>query len=108
MIPSIEDLEGTWVSRDFPMYNYEDDFEFTFHVGRYATLYFSNGGENRTIAEGAYEVEDMGEENFNIIIDGRAMQLPRTILNARLYIRREPSAFVMLVPDNGVRYFQKL
>lgn len=37
MIPTIEDLQGTWVSRDFPMYNYEDGREFIFHFGRYAT-----------------------------------------------------------------------
>lgn len=107
MIPTIDELKGTWVSRNFPMYNYKDDLEFTFHFGKYATLYFSNGG-NQTFAEGIYEVEDIGEENFNIVVDGRFMNLYKTILNAKLYIKQVPHCFVMLVPHYGFRYFQKL
>jgi len=108
MIPTIEDLQGTWVSRDSPNYTYNDTLQFTFHFSKYATLYFSNGGGNRTIAEGTYEVENMGEENFNIIVDGRFMELQRTIFNAKLYIKQVPYCFVMLVPENGPRYFEKL
>jgi hypothetical protein len=90
------------------MYQFDDKLEFTFHFGRYATLYFSNGGNNRVIAEGTLEIEDMSEENFNLIVDGRFIELFRTTLNARMFIRQVPSAFVMLVPDHGWRYFQKL
>lgn len=106
MIPTIKDLQGTWISKNFPMYNYEDDFEFTFHFGKYATLYFSEGG-NKIFAEGIYEVVDMGEEQFNIVVDGGANGL-HTTLNARLYIVQKPSAFVMLIPNYGLRYFEKL
>lgn len=107
MIPTIENLEGTWVSKDFPMYHYEDNLEFSFYFGMYATLYLSKGGNNKTFAEGIYEVVDMCEENFNIVVDGRPMGLLHTTLNARLYIKQEPEAFVMLVPNHGLRYFEK-
>ena len=107
MIPTIEDLQGTWISKDFPMYHHEDNLEFTFHFGRSATLYMSNGG-NQTFAEGLYEINDMGEENFNIVIDGRFRELFSTTLNGRLYIKQVPSCFVMLVPDYGLRYFEKI
>lgn len=107
MIPTIEDLQGTWVSRNFPMYHYDDNFEFTFYFGRLGTLYMSQGG-NRTFADGIYEINNMGEENFNIVIDGRFMELLQTTLNGRLYIRQNPLCFAMLIPEYGWRYFEKL
>jgi orotidine-5'-phosphate decarboxylase len=107
MIPTKEELTGTWISKDFPLYHYEDGFEFTFHFGKYATLYYSKGA-NRIIAEGLYEIEEIEEENFNITVDGRIIDIPKTTLNSKLYIRQNPKTFVMLVPEKGERYFQKL
>ncbi|KFF02232.1 hypothetical protein [Flavobacterium hydatis] len=107
MIPTKEELVGTWISKDFPNYHYEDGLEFTFHFGKYATLYYSKG-KNMVIAEGIYKVVEMEKENFNIIVDGRIIDLQKTILNSKLYIKQKPPSFVMLVPEKGARYFEKL
>ncbi|WP_456312475.1 hypothetical protein [Pseudomonas shirazensis] len=107
MIPTKEEMIGTWISKDFPLYNYEDGLEFTFHFGKYATLYYSKG-RNNTILEGTFDIEEMNNENFNIIVDGRSINLQKCILNSKLYIKKEPQCFVMLVPEKGLRYFEKL
>jgi len=107
MIPTREELIGTWISKDFPLYQFEDKIEFTFHFGKYATLYQTESN-NRIIAEGIYKIEDMGDENFNIIVDGLHLELQKTILNLKLYIKKEPKCFVMLTPEYGWRYFEKL
>lgn len=107
MIPTREELIGTWISKDFPNYHYKDGIEFTFHFGKYATFYLSNDN-NRVITEGTYEIKDMDNGNFNIVVDGLHLELQKSILNLKLYIKKEPKCFVMLTPNNGWRYFEKL
>jgi hypothetical protein len=107
MIPTKEELIGTWISKDFHLYHYEDDFEFTFHFGKYATLHYSKG-TNKIIAEGIYEIEEIKDENFNIIVDDRFIDNQKHTLNAKLYISQKPKSFVMLIPEKGQRYFEKL
>lgn len=107
MIPTKEELVGTWISKDFPLYSYEDGIEFTFHFSKYATFYQPKG-KNRIIAEGIYEIEDMGIGNFNIIVDGLHIELQKSTFNLKLYIREERKSFIMLTPENGWRYFEKL
>lgn len=106
MIPTREELIGTWISKDFPKYHYEDAIEFKFYFAKYATLYYSKGN-NMTIVEGIYDIEDMGEENFNIIVDGSLIGSKKCTLNAKFYIKQKPQCFVMLVPEQGLRYLKK-
>lgn len=107
MIPTREELIGTWESKDFPNYNYKDEIEFTFHFGKYATFYQSKD-KNIIIAEGLFEIEDMDNGNFNITVDGLHIELQKSTFNLKLYIKKEPSCFIMLTPENGWRYFEKL
>lgn len=106
----INDLIGTWISKDFPMYNYNDNIQVTLHVGgnHIATLWKLENGNSQTFSEGIINIVETENITFQLVIDGVAIDNDFLLIEGKLYIPQEPKSFVLFIPHYGLRYFEKM
>lgn len=108
---TIDEIIGTWRSKDFPLFNYEDNITITLHIhhSHRATLWVLDAEKNTTtLSEGTLSIIDNENDNFEFVIDGDAIDNKYLNIQSRLYITREPSSFILNIPEYGERYLEKL
>jgi len=107
----IEQFIGTWRSMDFPMHHFGDGIEITLHISGnlIGTLWILDQNKgSKTLAEGQISLNQLENDNFNLLIDGIAIDEKFLELQSRMFMGNNPASFLINIPDYGERYFQKL
>lgn len=107
----IEDFIGTWKSKEFPNYHFDDGIQITLHISgsKIGTLWILNKEKKSiTLVEGEISFNLIKNDKFELVFDGVAIDEKFLIISARMYMPMNPPSFLINVPDFGERYFQKL
>lgn len=108
---NIEEIKGTWKSKETPMFQYEDEIVFTVYVSESHILTLwcqENNKKPITLCQGKLEIIDEENDEFQLEIDGVAKENDFLNLNCRMHLKGKPNAFVINIPNYNERYMEKL
>ena len=108
---NIEEIIGTWKSKNFPTFNYNDNITVTLYIhhSHKATLWILDADKkSKTLSEGLLNINKIEDDKFEFLIDGEAIDEKFLTIQTRLYILKEPKSFILDIPEFGERYFEKI
>jgi len=102
---------GTWRTKDFPLYSFQDGITITLQVpdSKRSTLWILDKEKKpSTLCEGKLNIEHLENDQFQLVFEGQAISEVYLKITCRMHFKKEPESFLINIPNYGERYIEKI
>lgn len=104
-------LIGLWETKNFPLYNYDDNKTFAFYISDdYKSTFYKKepNTDNHIYVISEIEIKDNEDGSFLLSFNGNAVSNEYLEFKAEMFGFQKPNSFICDIPKFGKRYFEKI